>query len=352
MINAAITVMVLRLRRDVPSLLLVFLLPPLVFFVFTAVFREASTRTPTVAIAVFDETDAGAGARLADALAAAGGVQARQERSERDLRARVATGGADVGLVIRGGPGGAPRPELIALSDQAAAVRIVAGRLAAIDAVGGAATAPPVTVIPALRGDPVVLEEIGAVAAMFLLVAAIQVAATLVDERRSGIHERVACGGDVAGLVLGKLVFGTAAGTVQAGLIVATAALAFGADVMVHPIRLAAAGALTAAMATSLTLLVGACCSTRHQAQTISTFAILISSAVGGSKVPAKLMPDGLARIGAWMPNAWSIRAFAAAFDMGTGATRAVLQPWLALAAVSVLAGWLAVVAFRRPPLL
>ena len=43
---------------------------------------------------------------------------------------------------------------------------------------------------------------------------------------------------------------------------------------------------------------------------TLSTFAVLLLSAVGGSMVPRFMMPGWLQQLGAFTPNFWSIEAF------------------------------------------
>ena len=61
---------------------------------------------------------------------------------------------------------------------------------------------------------------------MFLLFAAMQGALSLVDERQSGLADRLMAGpGGLAVVVLGKFLFLVGQGLVQAGLIFAAAAL-------------------------------------------------------------------------------------------------------------------------------
>jgi ABC-2 type transport system permease protein len=364
MIAATVVVMARLMARDRPTLVLFFVLPALVFIVLTAVFKESVTRVPDVAVATLEAPSGSAGAVLGDTLAKVRGLKAGSPAASLDeLRGRVATGKVEVGVVPDEqdpSPITAPRWRLLAAPGHEGAAQIVSLRLTAALGVpqvpgqpdaGPALGAPVIDQVGTARGDPVVLDEAGAIAAMFLMLAGIQVAATLVDERESGIHDRVAGSGSVAGLVLGKFMFGVLIGTVQAALIMVTATLVFHVDVLAAPARLAVASVLTAAMATSLTLLVASCCSTRQQAQAISTFGILVLSTLGGSMVPLRLMPPWLERIGGWTPNAWSIDAFRDALTGGAD-WRSPHPSWALIACASLVALSLAVMAYRRPAIL
>jgi ABC-2 type transport system permease protein len=64
----------------------------------------------------------------------------------------------------------------------------------------------------------------------------------------------------------------------------------------------AASGGIALALATT--------CETREQAQTVSTFVILILAAVGGSMAPRFLMPAALQTLGWLTPHAWVIEAY------------------------------------------
>jgi ABC-2 type transport system permease protein len=65
-----------------------------------------------------------------------------------------------------------------------------------------------------------------------------------------------------------------------------------------------------AVAAAGVALLLAAACQTREQAQTISTFVILILAALGGSMAPRFLMPAALQTLGLLTPHAWVIEAY------------------------------------------
>jgi ABC-2 type transport system permease protein len=177
----------------------------------------------------------------------------------------------------------------------------------------------------------------GAIAAVFLLFAAMQGAATIVEERQSGIVERlmIAPGGH-AKLLAGKFVFLLAQGVVQASIIFGFAWLLYGVDVAGSFPAWLVSCLVVSAMAAGLSLALCSLCTSTHQIQIMSSFGVLLLSAVGGSMVPRFLMPEWLQQIGWFTPNAWAIEAFQDALRPGP-IEPDLITAWAVLSAVTLL---------------
>ena len=397
MIGTVFRVMLLSLVRDRGALLLAFVLPPLMFLVFAEVFSGAGDEDLTLRIAVLDESSDLAGIRLGEALLALDGIEAseRSVASRAELEAAVRDGRADAALWIRGRPGSdtgnGPWLEVLGDGSRALAVAVLSGRVQGVlqrefpdlalarasdlvESVLGpyspaqraaleqrlqrlSSEASVVERAPAaldfdqrlLGGgramDPGVSYYAAAVAILFLMFAAMQGAISLVDERSSGIVDRLAAGpGGIVVVVLGKGLFLTAQGLVQAGLIFAVAWAVYGLTWPARFVPWSITALLAAAVAAWMGLLLAALCQSRQQAQTASAFVVLILAAVGGSMVPRFLMPIWLRDLGWLTPNAWVIEAWHGTLWRQQSLTE-LLPAWAVLAgftlAAMVLALWL-----------
>ncbi len=345
MILAIARVMLLTLLRDRGSLAMVLALPPLLYLVFAAIFASASGGEPHLRVGLALPHPA---PELVAALAASPALTVTAYPSEDALRLAVAEGGLDAGVVARGPLARLDPPPVTILVDpgkrmagamlegrvrrllaeaapaalldrQAAQLAAAIGPLTAAQSArlqgaraGAPGGGPGLTDAQVVGGggavDPTVTYYAGAVAVMFLLFSATQGAAGLIDERESGILDRFAAGpGGIDAVVLGKALFLTGQGAVQAALVFAAGAAAHGVPVAAHLPEWAGATLLVAAATAATGLLCAAACETRAQAQTVSTTVVLVSSALGGSMVPRFLMPDWLRDVGTLTPNAWAV---------------------------------------------
>jgi ABC-2 type transport system permease protein len=395
MILAMLRVMVLGLVRDRGALVMAFVLPPLIFVIFAAIFAGTGGADMRVQVAFGMAEPSLANARFEAALRQdpALRVRAGSSGTQAETQALVQGGQADVGLFLRDAlvrtdaspiviladPGKSMAPTLllghvqrilaqdlpeVAVSRTAPLIGALVGgfspeqsqRLAAAlaalaqgapQAVAQAELAQTQMADGASDGSANVAYYAGAVAILFLLFSAMQGAATLIEERSSGIVDRLAvgpAGTDV--VVLGKFLFLTGQGLVQASLIFGLAILLYQVPVLAHGLAWLLTTLAAAVAAAGLGLAVAASCTSKQQAQTIATFLVLVCSAVGGSMVPRFMMPPWLQELGWFTPNAWAIEAYQGALWRGDGL--AALAPSLGVLVGTGLAGVLLALGISR----
>jgi ABC-2 type transport system permease protein len=363
-ILVVLRVMALGLWRDRAGLILTFALPPLVFIVFASVFAAGANGKLDVKAGIVDQTWSVQSRRLTAALnhQLGGRLSAYPDRAA--LLDAVANGRADAGLLLTGdlGRDAAPLTVIIHPGRRAAGevltaqVKAVAeqalpdvmmereiGRLGPLlglskkqlDRLSSrpAPTAPFVTQQVLGGGDPMVIYYAGAVSILFLMFTAMQGAMSLIDERRAGLRLRLGLSaGGVAPLLFGRMLWLTALGVTQALVLFVVAAILYRIPLVQSLAPWTVTAIVAAAASGGIALALAAACPTREQAQTLSTFVVLILAAVGGSMAPRFLMPAPLQAVGWLTPHAWVIEAYQTLLWRRIVDMR-VLEAWAVLAA-------------------
>lgn len=399
---AVFKVMFLRLLRDKGALTLAFVLPGCIFAIFAAIFANASGGNLSLRVALAVTSDTPNAVRFNDLIQSsdAFSISTHKNWALKDVQSRVALGKDDVGLVINediltgsfiivSEPSrviaasvlegqirqllAQDMPDII-LRRQLGALEGLTGELnqEAIDTIASAINenAPLFKTYDAYDGekitgsdelnrskgsgkssgvsDATIIYYIGATSMLFLLFSAMQGASLSIEERRSGISDRLLIGPNgTLSILWGKFIFLTLVGTLQALVILGVAHIVFGVAIGSQFPLLLCACVMSAGAAAGLALLIVSLCQTAVQMHTVSTFLVLLFSAVGGSMVPRFMMPDWLQTLGWFTPNAWGIESFYGIMARGQGVLDS-LQSLFVLGAVAVLSVLIAsVISYR-----
>jgi ABC-2 type transport system permease protein len=195
--------------------------------------------------------------------------------------------------------------------------------------------------VKAGRASSAVTYYAGAVAMLFLLFSALTGAMSYLDERESGLLDRLAIGpGGVGVLIDGKFMFLCVQGFIQVAVIYLVGWAVFGIELWSNILPWAATTLAAAVAAAGLALAFVTLCRSKQQAQSLGQMLILVVSAIGGSMVPRYLMPGYVQQLGWATPNTWALEAYSSIFARAEGFMTLLLP--LAVLAVTGLVGLLA----------
>ena len=351
----------LDLLRDRGALVMAFVLPVVIFVIFAAVFSGTQGSDLDISIAFSDESDSEAGRALGGELASATeirfapGAAPIDRLPAQEARARASDGTVDAAIIVVSDPaalaaGIAAAPPIVVFADEAkpiaGAVAAAAAQQALAAVVPGAVGPPRISIETAGAAEarePAITYYAGAIAIMFLFFAALQSAVALIEDRDSGIVDRLMLTrGGAGALIAGKYLFLVGLGVAQALAVFAAAWVGYGVEFWRVPLPFLMTTGLAAAASAGLALAVVCAASTRAQALAAGNAIVLVISAIGGSMVPRYLMPQWLQDLGAFTPSAWVIEAYQDILWRGLGAADvALLWALIGLFAVSCLVfGW------------
>jgi ABC-2 type transport system permease protein len=376
----------LHLVRDRTALFFMIVMPIVVIVIIGLTIGAMPDNAP---LGIVDLDGSPAAAAVRQRLADSGVVSLRSFRTEDDLRQDVRVQNLAAGIVIPAGFGAdldrptAGEPATLVMvvdptqqSAQALATvvrstvaregEVVAAARFATEQVGGdpavngararglAATVPTVPVAMATQGqaDPAAsgsrysYTTIGNLV-LFVFINTLAGAGALIERRRLGISRRMlAAPLSVRTVVAGTWLSRFAIALGQSLLIVAVGSAVFSVG-WGTPTAAVLLVVVWAALATSLSLLVGSLAANADQAQAVAIPVAIGLAMLGGCMWPLEIVPPGLRALGHLTPHAWVMDAWMkVAFERGTVAD--IVGPLLVLLAFTGVLVALANVALRR----
>jgi ABC-2 type transport system permease protein len=196
--------------------------------------------------------------------------------------------------------------------------------------------------------SPVATQLVGGWAIQFLLFALTASATALFREKEHGIFDRVLSAPVTRGDILwSKFLYGICLGLIQLIILFLAGQVLYGIDISGHLVNLVIVCVFAAAACTSFGMLIAAVSPTPESARGLSTFAILLMSAIGGAWFPVSFMPEFIQRFSKLTLVYWSIEGFSQV--LWAHATLIELLPIVGyLALITVLVMGVSVWRFRR----
>ena len=148
----------------------------------------------------------------------------------------------------------------------------------------------------------------------FLLFALVFSAASLFHEKDNGLFQRILSGPVKRSTILwSKFLYGICLGLLQLLVLFSAGSLLFGLPILPHLPLLALVCVFAAAACSAFGMLLASVARTPEMARSLSTFSILLMSAVGGAWFPVSLMPPVMQQASRATLVYWSIGGFAQA---------------------------------------
>jgi ABC-2 type transport system permease protein len=160
--------------------------------------------------------------------------------------------------------------------------------------------------------NPMAARLVGGYAIMFLLFAVSGSAATLFEEKNSGVFQRLLSSPvRPAHILWSRFLFGVILGLVQITALFCAGWVFFGLDIFHHLGGLLAVSLSAAAACSAFGILIASIAPSAAAANGMATFVVISMSAVGGAWFPVTFMPDYIQRVSKLTLVYWSVEGFA-----------------------------------------
>ena len=160
-------------------------------------------------------------------------------------------------------------------------------------------------------GNPMAARTVGGYAVMFLLFALAGSAASLFEDRQSGIFQRVLSAPVTPSHILwSRFVFGVAVGCIQLTFLFVAGKFFFGLDLLAHAPALLAITLATAAACTAFGMLIAAAAPSQEAASGLTTLLVLPMAAIGGAWFPVTFMPEFIQKLSKLSLVYWAVEAY------------------------------------------
>ena len=196
--------------------------------------------------------------------------------------------------------------------------------------------------------NPMAARTVGGYAVMFLLFAVSNSAATLFEEKNTGIFVRLLSSPvRPAHIIWARFLFGMILGIVQIVALFLAGHFLFHLDIFSHAAALLAVGVAAAAACSAFGLLIASVSPNSAAASGVATFVVITMSAIGGAWFPVSLMPDYIQRISKLTIVYWSVEGFSDVLWAGHSLVQ-VLPKIGVLAGITAAVMAVSVACFRR----
>ena len=196
--------------------------------------------------------------------------------------------------------------------------------------------------------NPWATRSVGGWAMMFLMFTITAAAASLFEEKQTGVVLRLLASPiSRAQILWGKYLFNMSLGIIQLLVLFVVGALLFKIDIVSHFFNLFVVIVAASTAATSFGMLLAAVSKTQSQARGLGTFLILAMSSIGGAWFPTTFMPDIIQFFSKATIVYWSMDGFLQV--LWRGAAFADILPNIAvLLAISAAITGVSLVQFRK----